>query len=79
MERAERIGLKVSDCFLFSGWSPDYIRLELAEMILPKGTKLAEMISQLLVKALYCQFKLLYLLNAHCVALKKFCECCIAV
>ena len=53
IEKANRRGWKFSDCFQFSGWDLQFIRLELAEMILPKGTKLAEMICQLLVKVLH--------------------------
>ena len=51
--KADSRGWKLSECFQFSGWDLDYIRLELAEMILPQGTKLAEMIKQLLVKDLH--------------------------
>lgn len=53
IEKADGRGWNISDCFQFSGWELDYIRLELAEMILPKGSKLAEMIRQLLVKDLH--------------------------
>ena len=59
IEKAESRGWNISDCFQFSGWDLDYIRLELAEMILPKGSKLAEMIRQLLVKDLHIFVQLL--------------------